>query len=155
GLVVIPDISIAAPILVAVLLGAGELLEMKQARLQAFTARWVAAFHLHAECLDQHRAVGELPARRRAGRRLGIGDLVETDLAVAGNGDEPFFVGVIAPKLSIDGIRNDSWRDLVVLGRREDAGLAELARELRRLIFLVVLDELVDTAAGEIEEIQF
>src|SRR5207247_1115095 len=100
-------------------------------------------------------AVGKLPSGRSAGRGLRVGDFVEADLAVAGNGEEAFLDGVIAPELGVDGIGDEAGRDLVVLGGGEDAGLAELTRELGALVFLVVLDELMNAAAGEIEEVDF
>ena len=51
---------------------------------------------------------GKLPAGRRAGRGLRIGDLVEADLAVAGDGEEAILGGVIAPELGVDGVGNDA-----------------------------------------------
>src|SRR5262249_36141657 len=50
---------------------------------------------------------------------------------------------------------DDARSDLVVLGRGEDAGLAELARELGTVVLLVAFDKLMDTAAGEIAEVDF
>src|SRR5262249_53551297 len=94
-------------------------------------------------------------ARRSAGRWLRIGDLVEADLPVAGDGDEALLLGMIAPELSVDGIRNDAGRDVVVLGRGEEAGFGGLARELGAFILRIALDELMDAAAGEVHKVDF
>ena len=155
GLLVVPHVGVAAPVLVAVLLRAGVFLEDKQARFQALTGLGVAALQIHAEGLHQHRAVGEAPAGRGAGGRLRIGDVVETDLAGAGDGEEALLGGVIAPELGVDRVGDKAGCRDVVLGRGEDAGLGKLARELGALVLLVTLDELMDAAAGEIEEVDF
>src|SRR5262249_55403007 len=97
---------------------------------------------------------GEAPAGRGPGGRLRVGDFVEADLARAGDGEEAFLGGVIAPELGVDRVGDDAGGDLVVLGRREDAGFAELAWERRLRLRVGSLDQLVDAAAGEIEEIQ-
>src|SRR5207248_6483337 len=108
---------------------------------------------VHREGFDEHGAVREAPARRRAGTRLRIGDLVEADLTVAGDGDEAVLDRVIAPELGVDRVRDEARRRDVVLGRGEHAGFGKLARELGALVPLVGFDKLMDAAAGEIAEV--
>ena len=89
------------------------------AGFEPLSALGIAAFHVHREGFHEHGAIGELPARRGAGGRLRIGDFIEADLAVAGDGDEAFLDGMIAPELGVDGIGNDAGGDLVILRRGE------------------------------------
>ncbi len=153
GLIFVPDIGVAAPVLVSVLLGAWKLLEVKEACFEAFATFRIASFHVHAEGLDEDGAIGELPAGRSAGGGLRIGNFVEADLAIVGDCDEAFLFRVIAPERGIDGIRDNARCNLVVLGGCEDAGLAELAGEvLGRVYLLVGLCQLINPAAGEIAE---
>src|SRR5262249_49735164 len=112
GLFVVPDVGIAAPVLIPVFLGAAELLEVKEAGFQPLSARRIALLHLKEERLDGDRAVRELPAARRAGRWLRILNSVVLDLAVAWDGEEPLLACAVGPELCVDGVRNKSWSGL-------------------------------------------
>src|SRR5262249_54952097 len=102
GLLVVPDVGVAAPVAVAVLLRAGDVLGVGQARLQTPAALRVALLRLQKERLDRDGAVREAPAGRGAGGRLRVDDVVVDDLGVARDRQEALLRRPVRPELGVD-----------------------------------------------------
>ena len=135
GLLVVPEVGVAEPVLGPVfVVVAGHLAVLQDARFQPAAAGGVARLHLERERLHEHRAVGESPAAIGIGRPVRIDDVVELDLRIAGQGQEPLLLRAVGPERRVHRIGNQPLGRRVVLGRGEQARLAQLARErLRRL----------------------
>src|SRR5262249_4436747 len=103
------------PVAVAVLVVAGDLLEVQDARLQAAAASRVAALHIHCERFDQHRSIRETPSRRLSRGRLWIGNDVKADLALARQSQEAFLHSMVRPQRSVDAVRNQPGLGFVSL----------------------------------------
>ena len=99
GLLVVPDVGVTKPVLIAVLLRALKLLLVQQPSLEPAAAGRVAWLQLERECLHEHRFIREPPTGRRAGGGLRVGDRVELDLRHAGQSDEALFRRSVGPKL--------------------------------------------------------
>ncbi len=157
GLLVVPNVRVSVPHLGAVfVVVAGHPHMVQDARFQASDALGVAPFHLQRKRLHQHRAVGESPTGGRAGRRLWVGDHVELDLRVARQREKSLLHRAIGPKRRIDRVGNQARGGNVILGRGEDAGLAELLGKLRRLVGNFRCgNQSVDAPSREIDKVDF
>src|SRR5258708_39660101 len=64
GLLVVPDVGVAVPVLVADLLRPGQLLEVENARLQSPPALRIAALHVQEDGLHHNCPIRDAPAGR-------------------------------------------------------------------------------------------
>ena len=154
GLLVVPEIRVSEPELRTIFVVVARHLAMLQdARFQPLAARGVSLLHFQGEGLHQDGAVGESPAPIGVVGSVGIDDGVELDLGVPWQRQEAFLLCPVGPERRVHRIGNEPRGGPDVLGRVEEARLAELVREWLRPGPRRCFDQPVEPAAGEVHEI--
>ena len=154
GLIVIPDVGVAVPVLRSVLVVVPRHLAMLQeTRFQPLETRRLPRLHLHRKGLHEDRPVGEAPADVGVLRPVRIDDVIELDLGIARQRDEPILLGPIRPERCVHRIRDQSRCGDVIFGRGEQTRLAQLARERFGRDLRRGLHDAMESASCEVNEV--
>ncbi len=155
GLFVVPDVGVALPVLIAVGFVAGQSFVVQDAGFDTSSGCRVAGSHFQEQGLDDHRAVGELPAGRRAGSRLRVGQCFEFHLRIVGQREEPLLGGRVGPLRGDHVVGNQPGGGGQRLDRVEQAGGRECLGEVADSSGVGVGGQFVDTAADVVEQVEF